>query len=66
MHERELAGGAIESRAYSDRSEHILKLVDQSDECRVIDVNADQLNQYQELCSGKLKQLTNSPPGWPP
>lgn len=66
MHERELAGGAIESRAYSDCSEHILKLVDQSDECRVIDVNADQFNQYQERCSGKLKQLTNSQPVWPP
>ena len=66
MHERELAGSAIESRAYSDCGEHILKLVDQSDECRVIDVNADQLSQSRARCSGKLKQLTNSPPVWPP
>jgi hypothetical protein len=56
----------MESRAYSDCGEHILKLVDQSDECRVIDVNADQLNQYRERCAGKLKQLTKSPPVWPP
>lgn len=55
MDERGLAGGAIESQAYSDCGEHILKLVDQSDECRVIDVNADQRSQYCEQCSGKLK-----------
>ena len=55
MDERGLAGGAIESRAYSDCGEHILKLVDQSDECRVIDVNANQFNQYRERCAGKLK-----------
>ena len=66
MDERGLAGGAIESQAYSDCGEHILKLVDQSDECRVIDVNADQRNQYCELCSGKPKALTNSPLVWPP
>jgi hypothetical protein len=53
--EPELTGGRIESWAYSDCSEHILKLVDQSDESRVIDVNADQLNQYRERCAGKLK-----------
>jgi len=64
--ERGLAGAAIESRAYSDCGEHILKLVDQSDECRVIDVNADQRNQYCERCSGKTKALTNSPLLWPP
>ena len=48
--------GARESWAYSDCGEHILKFVDQSDEGRVIDVNADQRNQYRERYSSKIKQ----------
>ena len=36
-----MAVGAAESWAYSDSCEHILKLVDQSDKCRVVDVDSD-------------------------
>jgi hypothetical protein len=40
--------GAVESRAYSDCCEHILKLVDQRDECRVINIDSDQRCQYHQ------------------
>ena len=38
--------GAVELWTYSDGGKHILELVDESDECRVIDVDTDQHDQY--------------------
>jgi hypothetical protein len=56
---------AFESQAYPYGCENILKLIDESDECRVIDIDSDQRSQYHHRCLGK-EALTNSPPVWPP
>lgn len=57
--------GAIGSRTYSNCREHVLELVDQRDESRVIDIDPAQRSQYQHP-GDEQQALTNSPPVWPP
>lgn len=44
---------AFDSMAYPDCCENILKLIDESDECRVIDIDSDPRSQYHQPLFGE-------------